>query len=163
MRVSTLQVFEANQRHDLSDPIFFLIVAKIIEPKCDILADGQVRKKGVLLDDHADASFVWRGLALRRRCHFSSNENLACVRPFESGNQPQHCGFATPAGAQNGHDFASVHIERDISDGDKIAEGLRDPNTLEQNLVHCLLRSRIISIARGTEDMIISINAGAAA
>ena len=76
----------------------------------DVLKDAEMLKERVVLEDKSRAALV---RALPRDVPLAE-ENLSLLRKFESGNDPQESCLARSAGAEQGHQFASLDREVNV-------------------------------------------------
>ena len=77
----------------------------------DVLADAQVRKQGIVLEDDADPAPVGREMVDR----FAVEQDLAGGLPDEAGDDPQQRRFAAAGGPEQRDQFAGPEAQRDCS------------------------------------------------
>ena len=102
----------------------------------DVALDGEVREERVVLEDHPDPALLGR----RPRCGrprrgWPPTVTLPPSRPLEARDQAQQGRLAAAGGAEDGEELAGVHGERDLVDGVRQAEALRDIFELERSPV----------------------------
>ena len=96
--------------------------AHLLEAEGDVLLDRHVREQRVRLEHHV------HGLLVRRHVgHVDAVDvDLAAGRPLEAGQHPQQRRLAAARAAEQAEDLLLVDVERDVVDGDELAELLRD-------------------------------------
>ena len=88
----------------------------------DVLADGHVLERGVVLEHEADVSL----LGCERGCVLAAEEDLAGVCRLEPGDDSEQGRLSGAARAEESGERTRLHVERDILEGDEVAEPLRD-------------------------------------
>ena len=89
----------------------------IAQAKCDIFRYVNVGEERIILEDHADlALFWWCEMPVVRYDAIADPDETAS-RLLKAGQEAQGCCLATTARSEDGHELASLHIERDISYG----------------------------------------------
>ena len=79
-----------------------------------VLVHGQVREQGMILEDHPHAASLGRDEDGVRGDNPVVQVNTAKIGPLQSGDQAQGGGFAAPAWADQGQDFALTQFKGDI-------------------------------------------------
>ena len=87
------QLGNAQRRRALSQPA---------RRERDVLLDCQVRKQGVVLEEHADVAAIGREVHSARRVKPDTiaEAHMASLRPLETGETSQHGGLARSRGPQ---------------------------------------------------------------
>ncbi len=87
----------------------------------DVLRHGHVRKERVVLEDDADLAAVRRQFVDGA----VADHHLAVGLLDEAGHDPEQRGLAAARGAEQGHEFAALHLERHVVDGEPRAIAVR--------------------------------------
>jgi hypothetical protein len=88
-----------------------------------------VLEGGVVLEDETDVSL----LGLECGCVRSREEDLSVVRRLQSGDDPEQRRLARAARAEECGQRPALDLERDVVDGDEVAESLRDVANMDRN------------------------------
>ena len=123
-RLSRLEARQAHELERLRDPGLPLAPAHLPhhEPVPDVVADGHVRKEGVVLEDGVHVALVGR----QARHVDAVQQHLALGRELEPGDHPQGRGLPGARRAEHGEELAVSDIEADSVDGDDVAVGFPD-------------------------------------
>ena len=92
-----------------------------LQAEGDVVVDGHVLEGGVVLEDEADVA------PLRRRCRSTSSPEISTVPVvglLEPGDDAQQRRLAAAARAQQRGQRAVGHVDRDVVEGDEVAEEL---------------------------------------
>jgi hypothetical protein len=96
------------------------------EAESDIFFDGEVRKQGVILEDHADLP-LFRGHALAGAAdHLAVQADFAAGNFLEAGNAAQQSGLAAAGGAKQAGDLAFFQAKVDAIDNGGFSVALND-------------------------------------
>ena len=93
-----------------------------LQPEGDVVANGHVLERRVVLEHEADISFLGR----ERRGVLAREEDLACVRGLEPGDDAQQRRLARAARAEERSERAALDVEGDVVERDEVAEALGD-------------------------------------
>ncbi len=93
------------------------------KPVADVLFDGHMREKSVVLEQQPDIALI--GFQSGHR--LAVDQDRAFVGPLESGDEPKNGGLAAAARSKQCDCFTWVHREGDITERDRFAEALADP------------------------------------
>src|SRR5207244_11474692 len=96
-------------------------------PETHVLVHRQVGKQGVALEYQADIALLRRHVA---DC-VAAKADLAGIRRLEAGDDAQGRGLAAPARAEQAHQLALLHLQRQAVPGDLVVERLADLLELE--------------------------------
>ncbi|MNY23228.1 hypothetical protein D3C86_1568850 [compost metagenome] len=80
----------------------------------DVVGHAQVRKQRVVLEHHADATFLRRKGETGAGDGLASQLDFAFVHRFETGNRPQGGGLAAARRAQQATDVACVQVQVEV-------------------------------------------------
>jgi hypothetical protein len=114
---------ELDELEHLADALRQLGVRDLVlpEPEGDVLLDGHVREQRIRLEHHVDGPLV-----RRNRSHVDAVDvDPARGRTLEPGEHAQQRRLAAAGPAEQAEDLLLVDVERDVVDGDEIAELLR--------------------------------------
>ena len=93
-----------------------------LQPEGDVLTDGHVLERRVVLEDEADAA-----LLRRLACDVHAVElHGSGLRLLEPGDDAQERRLATAAGAEQRRQGAGRHLDRGIVERDEVTEPFRD-------------------------------------
>src|SRR5205814_3557229 len=92
------------------------------EPEGNVLEDGHVLERRVVLEDEADAALLRRvtGDVPLGDVHDTG------VGPLESGDDAQQRRLAASARSEQRDQRSRRHLQRDVAEGDEVTEPLRD-------------------------------------
>ena len=101
-----------------------------LEPERDVVRHGHVLEGGVVLEDEPDATLLWCevGRILPR------DLDLAVVCPLEPGDDPEQRRLARATRAEESRQRTALDVQRDIVDGDEVAEALGHTAHLDRHL-----------------------------
>ena len=116
-----------------------------LQAEGDVLFDRHMREQRIGLEHHVD------GPAIGRRAGkvLAVEDDFARRRLLEARQHAQQRGLAAAGGAEQREEFAVVDIEREVVDGDEIAELLgdvlegndtalpKDPSKEQRNAGYC--------------------------
>ncbi len=123
-RIAVTELLQLHQLEQLIDPRPDLVLRPLPDrqPEGDVVAHGHVLEGGVVLEDEADATLLRRDPG----CVLAGDDDLARVGHLESGDHAQERRLAAAARAEQRRQRARRHLERDVVEGDEVAEALRD-------------------------------------
>ena len=126
VRVASGEASEPDQVDDLGDPI---AAGGPGQAEAHVVAHGQVREQGVVLEHDADAALLGRHRVARPGHEAAAQRDGARVRGLEARDEAQRGGLAAARGAEQGQDLALGHPERQPVDrrGAVRPEALADP------------------------------------
>jgi len=104
---------KADEIEDVADTGVDIADAMAAKTKLDVLADGEMRKECVTLEDGADITLV--GLAMIDG--FAVEKDVAGGGLFEAGDQAEGGRFAASGRPEEGEEFAARHREGDAVEG----------------------------------------------
>ena len=124
---------QPDQRQDRLDPAPDLAAVAdpagpVGKPEGDIVEDVEVREKGEVLEDEADAALV--GLDGKKRA--AVEEDIAAVRRLEPGEDAEERRLAGAARPEDGDVLAFLGGEADGTEGLVAPEGLADLTHFEK-------------------------------
>ena len=85
------------------------------EAEGHVRGDGEVRKEGVVLEDHADATALGLDEAAGAGHLDRVQQDATGRRAIDAGDQPQERGLPGPGRAEQAEDFALRHLEGDVA------------------------------------------------
>ena len=101
--------------------------ALAIEPERDVGGDVEMRKQGVVLEDHVDRALVRRVVG-----HVAAaQQDPATARDLEATDHPQRGGLAAARRAEEREELAAADLERDAVDRPDLAESLLQVEELD--------------------------------
>jgi len=151
------EVLELNQVEQLVHALGDLLLRPLahLEPERDVLANGHVLERGVVLEDEPDVPL------LRCECGrvLAREEDLALVRRLETRDDAQEGGLAGAARPEKSRQRPTLDIERHVVERDEVSEPLRhvaDENRHQARsslgrIAVMATRTRIAIIARTIE------------
>ncbi|ELZ61865.1 phenol hydroxylase [Haloferax sp. ATCC BAA-646] len=127
------QVADAERLRDLDDALvaFFRRVSLLFfQPEPDVLPDGHVGVQRVVLKHHRDVA-VLRDAVVHV---VPADVDVPAGRGLQAGEHPERRRFAAARGTDEHEELLVVDVEREVVDGDRVAEALRQAGEL--NLSH---------------------------
>ena len=123
-RVAVAEASSCTSSEQLVDPLADLGLRPLAhrQPERDVVAHGHVLEGGVVLEDEADVPLLRR----ERGRVLAGDQDLALVRPLEPGDDPEQGRLAGAARPEQRGERAAFDLERDVVEGDEVAEALRD-------------------------------------
>ena len=94
--------------------------ALLLEAEGDIVLDGQVREQRIGLEHHVGRPPIGR----HAREILAVEQDVAGIRPLETGDHPQQRGLAAPGRSEQREELAGINVERQPIDGGESAEAL---------------------------------------
>ena len=117
------------------------------EGERDIVADGHVLEGCVVLEDEADVT----ALGGDPRRVLAREEHLAGVGTLQARDDPQEGRLPRAARPEDGGERALLDLERDVVEGKKRAEALRDVADLDRHqIVSSRGRIRVMTTSTST-------------
>ena len=116
---------QLDQVEELANPLADLVlgVSPFLQAEADVVADGEVGKKGVVLEHHADFAVLGR-----HPCDvLVAEQDRARGRRQEPRDQPQGSGLAAARGTKEGEEFTLLDLEVQRLEGSKVPEFLDNP------------------------------------
>ena len=112
----------AHELQDVRHPVVDLALRDPVLPQTegDVLLHVHVREERIGLEHHVDGPLVGR----RRGDVHAVDPDAALGRALESGHHAQQRRLAGARAAEQAEDLAAVDVERDVVDGDEVAEPL---------------------------------------
>src|SRR5690606_1694087 len=133
---------ESGQAHQLEDVAAGLLASGLVhplhpQPERDVAQDGLPREEGVALEHHAAIRPGGGHLG-------AADGHRAPGLLDEARDDVEDRRLAAPTGAEDGHELALVHRERDVTDGDDLFTGVTVHVPLVQIVDHHC-RHRVVS------------------
>src|SRR4051794_17732596 len=121
-----------------------LVVLLALEAEGDVLLDVEVREERVGLEDRVDVSLVGR----RVRDVPAAEADGAGGRLLEAADHPERRRLAAAGRPEHGEEAAALDREREVVDGGRLAEVLRDPFEVDVGLGGAARRLRGSGLGR---------------
>ena len=118
--------------------------AGVAQAERHVLAHGHVRVERIMLENHRHAALAWRELI----DPLPFEADLAAVERLEAGDDAKKRRFPASGRAEESDELASLHIERDVVEHQRLAERLADVAQFEAGQVtpfYMIIRRRMIS------------------
>ena len=138
---------ETDELEELAHPGGDLVLPPLadLQPERDVLPDGHVTERGVMLEAEPDAACA-RGDA---RDVLAVDEHGAAIGDLEPSDDPQDRGLAPAGGTEECSEGAGGHGEADVIERDGRTEGLRERSDLDAHRA-CLSLVREMLKSAGT-------------
>ena len=138
--IATSEAAELDEVERAADPAFALPSRDPadLETEADVARDAEVREKGVVLEDHAEAT------ALRRVARDVPAIDLdgAFIGVEQPGDAVERRGLAAPGGTEEADELAAGDLQVEVTDGRRVREMLRqiaDTERPQLRRAHCVL------------------------
>ena len=123
-RVAMAEVLELDEVQKLVDALCDLGFRPLahLQSERDVVAHRHVLERSVVLEDEADVPL----LRSERGGVLSAEEDLSRVRGLEPGDDAEQRRLARAARAEESRQRSALDVERDVVEGDEVAETFRD-------------------------------------
>ena len=118
MGIAAIELGQADETQDLAHPLAADSLAQSVQTEPHVVADREVGKERVVLEDDPDATLLRRHSGSGAVGHRAPRDrDVPRVRGLESGDEAQGGGFAAPGWTKQGEDPALLDAEREFIDG----------------------------------------------
>ena len=150
---------QADERQQLVDALAGLGLGALADrqPEGDVVADGHVGERRVVLKDEADPPLLRADVA----DVVAVDADRPAIGDLESGDDPQKRGLARSGGAEQRGQRALGHLQRDVLKSGEVAEPLGDGVDVDPHWVPCLRGESTVMTSRTTSEMTASSVAAA--
>jgi len=114
MRVAPSAVLQPHEAQHLLHALLLLRPGQLVDAEGHILAHRQMRKKGVILEHHADAAFLGRQISAAAADDLALQADLAAGDRLEPGHCTQQGGLTAARGANQHADIACLQLQRHL-------------------------------------------------
>src|SRR5690625_4886841 len=104
------------------DALLTGVLVQVTQSKRDVLARGQVREQGVILEDHADAALLRREGVRGAADLAAADADAASTYRFKSRDGSQCRGLAAAGGAQQAADLPRLESKAQVIDYQLVAK-----------------------------------------
>ena len=104
---------QISKPHQVEQPARTAVVLAGTQAKASVLPGGEMGKQGIVLEDHADATALWRQPATGPGNSAFLQPNLTTIGTFKTSNQPKQGCLAATRRSEQANKFTGRQVEID--------------------------------------------------